>query len=117
MMITCRQCSAVNSERRKFCGECGSLLVGFCGKCGFGNLDADKYCGGCGVILTAQAGAADEETRRERTAGGYSAAEIRELTEFRSEVNKSKEKKKAGADEKQMSQDAVSELFNSKNEE
>lgn len=116
-MITCGQCSAVNSERRKFCSECGSLIVSFCKKCGFNNLVTDKYCGGCGVSLTARAEAASEDTREEPVAGRYSAAEIKELTDSRSEKKDSKTKKKGGADADQMSQDAVNEMFNSRNEE
>ncbi len=116
-MITCEKCSAVNSERRKFCSACGSLIVSFCKKCGFNNLVADKYCGGCGVSLTALTDAAGEETCAEPAAGKYSAADIRELTDSRSDVKGSKTKKKCGADVEQMSQDAVNEMFNSRNEE
>ena len=115
-MITCGQCSAVNSERRKFCSECGSLIVSFCKKCGFNNLVADKYCGGCGVSLTARENAAGEETHEKPAAGRYSAAEIRELTDSRSEVKDNKTKKKSGADAEQVSQDTVSDIFNSRNE-
>lgn len=116
-MITCTKCSAVNSERRKFCSDCGSLIVSFCKKCGFNNLFTDKYCGGCGVTLTAQAEAAGEEAREAPAAGRYSAAEIKELTAFRSEAKNSKAKKKDGADAEQLSQDTVNEIFNSRNEE
>jgi hypothetical protein len=116
-MIACGHCSTANSERRKYCSECGSLIVSFCKKCGFNNQGTDKYCGGCGVILTAQAEATDDETREKPAAGRYSAAEISELTASRSDLKNGKTKKKAGADEEQVSQDAVNEMFNSKNEE
>jgi len=116
-MITCGQCSAVNSERRKFCGECGSLIVSFCKKCGFNNVVPDKYCGGCGVTLTARIDAAGEEAREESAAVGYSASEIRELADSRSDVKNGKTKKKAGADEEQMSQDTLDKIFNSRKEE
>jgi len=113
-MITCGQCSAVNSERRKFCGECGALIVSFCKKCGFNNLVADKYCGACGVSLTARAEPAAEVAREEPVAGKYSAAEIRELTDSRSDVKDCKTKKKSGADAEQVCQDTVNEIFNSR---
>jgi len=116
-MITCGKCSASNSERRKFCSECGSLIVSFCKKCGFTNQVTNKYYGGCGVSLTAMDEAALEETREQPATGKYSAAEIRELTEFRSEKKDSKTKKKGETDADQMSQDAVNEIFNSRNEE
>jgi hypothetical protein len=115
-MITCGKCSAVNSERRKFCSECGSLIVIFCKKCGFNNLVADKYCGGCGVALTALAETAGEETREEPAAGRYSAAEIKELTDSQPEVRGGR-KKKDGAGAEQISQDTVNDMFNSRNEE
>lgn len=107
----------MNLERRNYCSECGSLIVSFCKKCGFNNLVGDKYCGGCGVSLTARSEAAGEEHREEQAAGKYSAADLRELTDSRSDVKGSKTKKKSGADEEQMSQDAVNEMFNSRNEE
>ena len=78
---------------------------------------ADKYCGGCGVTLTAQAEEARETTCGVPAGGNYSAAEIRELTDFCSDVRKSKAKTKTGADEEQISQDAINEMFDSKNEE
>jgi hypothetical protein len=114
-MITCGQCSAVNLERRNFCSECGSLIVSFCKKCGFNNLIADKYCGGCGVSLTARAEAAGEEAHEAPADGRYSAAEIRELTDSRSDVKDCKTKKKSGADAEQVCQDTVNEIFNSRN--
>jgi hypothetical protein len=114
-MNTCGQCSTVNSERRKFCSDCGSLIVSFCNKCGFNNLAADKYCGGCGVSLAAGADATGEITREAPAAAGrYSAEDIRELTDFRSEGKGGKTKKKSKADEEQVSQDAVSDIFNAK---
>ena len=107
----------MNSERRKFCSDCGSLIVSFCKKCGFNNLASDKYCGGCGASLTAGADAAGEKNREEPATGRYSAEDIKELTDFRSEVKGNKTKKKSKADEEQISQDAVSDIFNSRNKE
>jgi len=117
IMIICGKCSAVNLERRNFCSECGSLIVSFCKKCGFNNLVSDKYCGGCGVSFAAQTNAAGEEPRVEPATEKYSAADLRELTDSRSDVKSGKTKKKSGADEEQVSQDAVNEMFNSRNEE
>jgi uncharacterized membrane protein YvbJ len=93
------------------------LIVSFCKKCGFNNWISDKYCGGCGVKLTAQADTASEDTREEPATGRYSAAELDELTASRSEGKSSTIKKKSKADEEQMSQDTVSEMFNSRKKE
>lgn len=51
-MINCNKCSAQNTESRRFCRECGNLMVLYCGQCGFGNLQNDNYCGGCGINLS-----------------------------------------------------------------
>ena len=107
----------MNSERRKFCSECGSLIVIFCKKCGFNNLVADKYCGGCGVTLAVRSEAAVEETREEPAACRYSAAEIKELTACRAEVKGGQIKKKDGTGAEQISQDTVNDMFNSRDEE
>jgi class 3 adenylate cyclase len=35
----------------KFCGSCGSPLLGACPACGFGNPPENRFCGQCGVRL------------------------------------------------------------------
>ena len=49
--MKCPQCSAENSETRKFCRECGEKLVLKCPKCNSENLPGDKFCGDCGCDL------------------------------------------------------------------
>ncbi len=49
--MRCPQCRAENHEGRRFCAECGALLVGRCASCGFSNEPGANFCGGCGAAL------------------------------------------------------------------
>jgi class 3 adenylate cyclase/tetratricopeptide (TPR) repeat protein len=48
----CPRCHAENREGRRFCAECGALLILTCPSCGFANELAERFCGGCGAALT-----------------------------------------------------------------
>jgi len=46
--MKCPKCQFENSERMKFCVECGHKLEIICQKCGFPNSPSHKFCGECG---------------------------------------------------------------------
>jgi class 3 adenylate cyclase/tetratricopeptide (TPR) repeat protein len=49
--MKCPHCRMENSETRKFCRECGSILAILCPRCNSENLPEDKFCGECGKEL------------------------------------------------------------------
>ena len=69
--MTCRQCQAETHPGRRFCFNCGAVLVAPCGECGFDNEAGDRFCVRCGRSLPAAA-AAGSATRapRARAMGG-----------------------------------------------
>src|SRR5271155_2082590 len=53
--MRCSKCGAENPEGKKFCGKCGSKLVGRCLKCGAENPPDNAFCGECGTALATNA--------------------------------------------------------------
>jgi class 3 adenylate cyclase/tetratricopeptide (TPR) repeat protein len=51
--MRCSKCAAENREGRKFCAECGTVLILRCPSCGAENEPAEKFCGECGASLSA----------------------------------------------------------------
>jgi len=49
--MECPKCQFKNSERIKFCGECGTKLERKCPKCSSMNPPKFKFCGECGHSL------------------------------------------------------------------
>jgi class 3 adenylate cyclase/tetratricopeptide (TPR) repeat protein len=49
--MRCSKCGTDNREGRKFCANCGALLVVACPKCGAANQPGEKFCGDCGAGL------------------------------------------------------------------
>lgn len=49
--MNCSNCGTENSERVKFCAECGSPLGVPCPHCNFRNPRGVAACGGCGKSL------------------------------------------------------------------
>lgn len=119
--MDCLKCSTKNSEGRKFCSECGSLIVNFCRKCGFVNSLTDKYCGGCGVnLVNIKASGGKEDIPLEPsdgTFGKYSINDIRELIDENSQKQDSKPKKKEIKEGEEVSQDMLDTIFDSDDEE
>lgn len=115
--MRCQKCFAENSVRRKFCSECGSLIVSYCKNCGFDNSLSDKYCGGCGISLSEihipeKQGTAQALTT-EKPSGKYSADDMSELLHRKSEEKEKKQKKKEIKDTETVSQDFLDSMFNS----
>src|SRR4051812_30352755 len=49
--MQCASCGTDNSERVKFCAECGSPMGVPCPECSFRNARNTEVCGGCGRSL------------------------------------------------------------------
>ena len=62
--MRCSKCGANNRESRKFCGQCGSVLVTSCPQCGACNEPSEKYCGDCGAALATSAKTRDDSQLR-----------------------------------------------------
>ena len=50
--MRCRQCQATIHPGRRFCFNCGAVLIATCLACGHANQSTDKFCGGCGQPMT-----------------------------------------------------------------
>jgi len=115
--MLCQKCSAENTERRKFCCECGSLIVSFCRNCGFDNSFKDKYCGGCGINLSEMLMQEKRDGYQSQVSvkhsGKYSSEEISELLQEESGKIEKKQKKKESKDTEPVSQDFLDSMFNS----
>jgi hypothetical protein len=113
-MIQCNVCSTPNEGLRRFCRECGSLMVCCCRQCGFANMPADKYCGGCGMSLTDMV--PDSPQSQERTCsapapGKYSHDDISELFGRQAQdMGPAKRKKEPRATDS-VSQDMLDSIF------
>jgi hypothetical protein len=112
--MLCYKCNTENTGGRKYCRECGSLIVRFCLKCGFGNHLTDKYCGSCGEslthIITTESIEVAPDASPQMPAGKYSKEDISEL--FRKadhKMVKTKEKKET----QEASQDVLDNIFSS----
>src|SRR5215472_5210548 len=53
--MRCSKCGAENPVSKKFCGDCGALLVNLCPKCRADNPAGKRFCGECGTALGASA--------------------------------------------------------------
>lgn len=52
--MRCPHCGAENADDRRFCTECGSVVVCFCESCGSRNPPSAKFCSACGKSLVAR---------------------------------------------------------------
>ncbi|MBI5632019.1 MAG: zinc ribbon domain-containing protein [Nitrospirae bacterium] len=113
--MRCQKCAKENADRRKFCSECGELIVAYCKHCGFDNALTDKYCGGCGVNLTEAMILPDRQAPKQVQSpagtGKYSYDDISELIQEKTARTKPSDKKKEikGADS--VSQDLLDSIF------
>src|SRR5215469_18530209 len=53
--MRCSKCGAENPVSKKFCGDCGALLVNLCPKCRADSPAGKRFCGECGTALGASA--------------------------------------------------------------
>jgi len=115
--MRCHKCLSENSDRRKFCGECGLLIVAYCQKCGFDNSLTDKYCGGCGINLSEVLLSAKQDSSLSQASGKpfgkYSTEDVAELFQGKSEKTEKKQKKKESRDAEPVSQDFLDSMFDS----
>jgi len=119
MSMNCPKCSAGNSSIRKFCRECGALMVSYCLKCGFGNLIHDKFCGGCGnnlAEMSSPAGHIREGAASGPAPGKYSSADITELIGNEGRKKEPPPKKKDLKPADSVSQDLLDSIFDSEEE-
>ena len=122
MTLICSKCKADNSDRRKFCRECGALIANFCRKCGFHNSFGDKYCGGCGSSMSSASrlpeGAGENTPSAEviLTSAKYTAEDIKELIDSQPDNKEKKIKKKETEDAGELSQDALDRIFEKGND-
>src|SRR5262245_30036307 len=63
--MECPGCHHENPEESRFCGECGSSLIGevTCSSCGRSNPSGQKFCNGCGNRLAKSAAPAEGDPR------------------------------------------------------
>ncbi len=116
--MRCPKCSTENSERRRFCRECGSLIVIFCRRCGFHNSPADKYCGGCGISLIGAGKLSNSidtipSHPSIKASGKYSADDIKELIEQKDKTPKKRVIRETDA----VSQDMLDSMFDSETDD
>ena len=125
--MLCPKCAKENSEKRKFCSECGSMLMIYCQQCGFHNSITDNYCGGCGRNLEAMSittGTDSLPTHHNRPvhrakedikSDKYSADDIEELIHGQSKKADLSDKKKELKKEVEVSQDFLDDIFSKEN--
>lgn len=112
--MTCLNCSTENTDGRKFCRECGRLMVHYCQKCGFANSLHDNYCGGCGVNLSdKQVTAGDDHMKSPAVPGNYGSYSDDDIKELISEQSQSKKKQKKKKEKPAVSQDVLDNIFDS----
>lgn len=108
----CSNCSAENSETRKFCSECGFQIVSYCIKCGFPNTPSDKFCGGCGINLSAKDTASTPDTEHPHSSDKSSSSyDIKDLIDDPSQSKAKPEKKKKKTETENVSQDLIDNIF------
>ncbi len=84
--MECSACGAQNPEGKRFCADCGSVLVDLCPRCASVNPPGKKFCGECGTGLggarTQPAAGSSPGTKSIGAAGRTSApnAERRQLS-------------------------------------
>lgn len=122
MTFVCLKCKAENTDRRKFCRECGALIANFCRKCGFHNSFGDKYCGGCGSLMSSAASLPEIARENSTTAAAiltstkYTAEDIKELIDSQPGKKEKKIKKKETEGAGELSQDALDRMFEKGND-
>ena len=105
-------CSSENSETRKFCSECGSLIVRYCTQCSFANASTDKFCGGCGKNLSSPGIVSPSEAEHPDSSGkAFSSYEIKDLIDDTSQSKAKLEKKKKKIEAENVSQDLIDNIF------
>ncbi|MCL4707276.1 AAA family ATPase [bacterium] len=82
--MQCSNCGFENSDKLKYCGECGAPLPVLCPNCSFVNPAQFKFCGQCGTRLTepvsSHPGPGENVETRNRVAAKVPEAERRQLT-------------------------------------
>ena len=114
--MNCPKCSASNADPRKFCRECGSLIVAYCPRCGFSNTPNDKFCGGCGIHLADMSVAAQQAGRHGEAAkvsGKYSYEDISELVQDQTQKKLPVQKKREMKATDSVSQNLLDSMFES----
>jgi len=114
--MNCPKCSTSNADPRKFCRECGALIVTYCPRCGFSNTPNDKFCGGCGINLADMSVPAQQCGRQGETAmvpGKYSYEDITELVQGQTQKKVPGQKKKEMKTTDSVSQDLLDSMFDS----
>jgi len=122
MILICSKCKSENSERRKFCRECGALIANFCRNCGFHNSFGDKYCGGCGFLMSGASPSPEGARENKLSAAAipssskYNAEDIKELIDAQAGRKEKKIKKKETEDKGELSQDELDRMFEKGND-
>jgi hypothetical protein len=114
--MNCPKCSTGNAEQRRFCRECGAMIVTSCSQCGFGNALSDKFCGGCGFNLAELTAAVPQSGRQGFAAQGsgrYSHEDITELIGGQTQKTEPAQKKKERKASDAVSQDFLDSIFDS----
>ena len=114
--MNCPKCSTSNPDLRKFCRECGALIVTYCPQCGFSNTPNDKFCGGCGINLADLSMPAQQSDRQGQAAmglGKYSYEDISELVQGQTQMTAPVQKKKETKATDSVSQDLLDSMFDS----
>lgn len=117
--MICYKCSTENSERRRFCKQCGTLVVNFCSHCGFHNELNDKYCGGCGANMAEakKSGLNSTLSQQEiKSSGKYSSDDMSELISKDSQKGVIKPKAKDIRGDDEISQGLIDNIFEAENE-
>ncbi len=115
-MIPCRRCSASNMPSRRFCRECGTILISTCQQCGFVNMSDDKFCGGCGINLfdlSTPDRQAPQKLASAAVPGKYSDDNISELFQGKSQKKETVCGKKDLKASDSVSQDMLDNIFDS----
>lgn len=119
--MRCSECSTENYEARRFCRECGLMLVSVCPRCGYGNMTADKFCGGCGMSrATPEMTAAAAPSPPEQLAspeGKYSRDDISELLHGGAKKTVPQVKKREAKDTEPVSQDLLDSIFSAEDDD
>ena len=67
----CTACGHANSERTKFCGECGSPIAARCASCDTPLSPGVKFCGECGAKISGSAAAGPPASPPDRAPRDY----------------------------------------------
>jgi len=108
-MITCSGCSSSNADSRRYCRECGDIIVQDCIKCGFSNSRGDRYCGGCGLNLTGQPEQQPRTSQTSPKSATYSYNDLSDLIQEKTPKSTQQKKEMKGTDS--VSQDMLDSIF------